>query len=1315
MAIAFVAASAVVTGSNPTVAVPAGYAQGNLLIIVATTPGGLLSSVPTGWVSRYVQTGGQRINILTKYATTQETSVSLAGLNDAGCKAVMLCYSGAGSYDVVGTLATGSSATATTTAQTTTYANDYVISIYARAIGASTFTTPASTTSRVNSSSTATINGLNIVDELQASAGLGTARASTLSVAGAWSAINLSFVPTRTLYWVGGTGTWSATNTGNWANTSGGSGVGILPPAPTETATFDASSGTGTVTLTGTTDATTAACGILASASNSLTFAGTGNLLMSFAGSGSLTLASTNVWSNTGLITMNGLTTSVSTSTVSMASSITYNATGGTLTLSTNLTLGTAATFTLTRGTLSLSTFTLSCGLFSSNNANTRVIAFGTGNITTTGSGTVFDTANANGLSYTGTPTVNISNNSATATTVTSGTSNSGPANSFDFNFTTGTYTLTLTTLSNVRSLNFTGFTGTWSPGTASYVFYGSLILVSGMTFTTGSGTFTFASSSNTQVITSAGKGLPTIVQNGAGGTVQLAAGTSTMSSTATYTLTAGTLDLGTNTATLSCGLFSSTNSNTRSIIFGTGAITTTGSGSVWDTTTATGLSYTGTPTVNISNNSATATTVTAGTTGGAATNALNFNFTTGTYALTLTSASVVNSLNFTGFTGSWSPGLSHNLTFYGSLTFVSGMTFSNGNGTWSFNAASGTQTITSAGKTLGNIAQAGAANTVQLVGTTALSTNLTYTLTSGTLDLNNNTLSANTFSSSNTNTRSILFGTGNITVVGTATPWDTGTATNLTYTGTPTVNVTSATTATVTAGTTGGASTNAFNFVRSTGTALTLTTGSVIRNLDFTGFTGTWAPSTATCTYYGNLTLVSGMTFTTGTGLWTFAATSGTQVITSASKTLYTITQNGAGGTVQFAAGTTTLSSTYTLTAGTLDVGTNTATLSCSTFDSSSSNTRSIVFGTGQITLTGSNATIWNTATATSFTYSGTAKIVSNYVAFGTRTFSFGSITVPFTVGSGSGNQFSFGTASNDTVSFLGSVNALDFTGYLGTWAQSTNAMSITSGNLTLGSGMTCTSSVGVISFTATSGTQTITCAGKTINAVTKNGTGGTLSLVDAFRSNSLTVTLGTFNANNQNVTTTLGGVSIASSASNTVTMGSGTWSLGGTGTVWSKGALATLNVDTSTILLSANSTVSRTFAGGGATYNNLTIGGGSSGATVITGSNTFNTLASTKATAYTLTLPASGTTTVADWTISGTSGNVVTLNSSSAGTQSTLTKTGGGVISGIDYLSIQDSNATPATTWYAGANSTNVSNNTGWIFSGYVPSNGNFFFMFN
>jgi hypothetical protein len=65
------------------------------------------------------------------------------------------------------------------------------------------------------------------------------------------------------------------------------------------------------------------------------------------------------------------------------------------------------------------------------------------------------------------------------------------------------------------------------------------------------------------------------------------------------------------------------------------------------------------------------------------------------------------------------------------------------------------------------------------------------------------------------------------------------------------------------------------------------------------------------------------------------------------------------------------------------------------------------------------------------------------------------------------------------------------------------------------------------------------------------------------------------------------------------------------------------------------------------------------------------------------------------------------VSLVSSTPGSQATLSKATGVVSS--DYLSIQDSNATGGAKWYAGSNSIDVSNNTGWIFAASNPDNPN------
>jgi hypothetical protein len=119
------------------------------------------------------------------------------------------------------------------------------------------------------------------------------------------------------------------------------------------------------------------------------------------------------------------------------------------------------------------------------------------------------------------------------------------------------------------------------------------------------------------------------------------------------------------------------------------------------------------------------------------------------------------------------------------------------------------------------------------------------------------------------------------------------------------------------------------------------------------------------------------------------------------------------------------------------------------------------------------------------------------------------------------------------------------------------------------------------------------------------------------------------------------------------------------------------------------------KTFAGGGATYPVLIQDG--AGNLTISGSNTFDTISnSVQPVLFIFTV---GTTqTVNNFNIAGISGSLVTLNSSSPGTGFGLSKSSG-VVNG-NYLSLRDSTATGGATWYA-ANSTNTSNNGGWIFT--------------
>jgi hypothetical protein len=94
------------------------------------------------------------------------------------------------------------------------------------------------------------------------------------------------------------------------------------------------------------------------------------------------------------------------------------------------------------------------------------------------------------------------------------------------------------------------------------------------------------------------------------------------------------------------------------------------------------------------------------------------------------------------------------------------------------------------------------------------------------------------------------------------------------------------------------------------------------------------------------------------------------------------------------------------------------------------------------------------------------------------------------------------------------------------------------------------------------------------------------------------------------------------------------------------------------------------------------------------------------------TITFEAGSVTTVTDFTLAGTDGDLVTINSTIPGTQFTLSKASGTVTA--NYLRIQDSNATGGAYWDA-LNGTNINagNNTGWNFP-YVPLTYQFFMFF-
>lgn len=251
--------------------------------------------------------------------------------------------------------------------------------------------------------------------------------------------------------------------------------------------------------------------------------------------------------------------------------------------------------------------------------------------------------------------------------------------------------------------------------------------------------------------------------------------------------------------------------------------------------------------------------------------------------------------------------------------------------------------------------------------------------------------------------------------------------------------------------------------------------------------------------------------------------------------------------------------------------------------------------------------------------------------------------------------------------------------------------------------SGMSVTMAVGGASLTA-SGSVNLTGLvksgnlGLVVNAtgtLTSGGTAldslimsvGTVTLGDALTAtNGITVSSGTLNANNFDVSTS------TVSGSGTFTMGSGTWSLSDANTCWNISAGATVNANTSTIKLISNSATDTTFAGQGKTYNNFWNATSGAGTCKITGANTFNDF---KVDANRTQKFTAGTTTTVT---SCTFGSGITLAGITASTW-TLSQASGTATAAS--ATITNSTATGGATFTATGGSTNGGGNSGWTFT--------------
>lgn len=437
-----------------------------------------------------------------------------------------------------------------------------------------------------------------------------------------------------------------------------------------------------------------------------------------------------------------------------------------------------------------------------------------------------------------------------------------------------------------------------------------------------------------------------------------------------------------------------------------------------------------------------------------------------------------------------------------------------------------------------------------------------------------------------------------------------------------------------------------------------------------------------------GSITLNSGTTWTQTGGLTLVA--SGT--ITTNAVSLATTNFTAQGSTPVLAGALTVKAISITSFGG---INLVSYTLTGTTFVAGTAVT--LAFGTGNITVNGSGASLVSVPAPT-VTGTPVINVSNNSSAASTVNISSSSevSSVSFNI-----------TVGNYALTLAGRSRNLNFTGFTG---PTTFSSHINYGNVTLASAASgATYGTGTLTFSATS-SKTITANSASIAslAMTFNGVAGTWVLQDNISTTAaIALTNGTLDLNGKTFTTSFNARTAAGTKN--LTFNGGTLLLSGTATVWNNASPTgfTTTAGTGTGSISMSSASAKTFTGGGSIYN-CTLSNDGAGELTVSGSNTFTTIANTvQPTTFIFT--ASTTQTVTNFSVSGTSGNIVTINSSPPGAAATLSKASGTV--NANYLSLQDSTATGGATWNA-TNSTNVSGNTGWNF--LISATSNFFALF-
>ena len=496
-------------------------------------------------------------------------------------------------------------------------------------------------------------------------------------------------------------------------------------------------------------------------------------------------------------------------------------------------------------------------------------------------------------------------------------------------------------------------------------------------------------------------------------------------------------------------------------------------------------------------------------------------------FTVTLTGAATCLSLNFSAVDQNVTFSGAFTLSVLGNLLLSPTRTISVTGITSLAMTATTSRTITAGGGTLtGGITFNSTTGTWVLQD--ALTVTGTVTHTAGTISLNGFTFTTPAYSNSSVSTRGLNFTTAgskfSINATTTSTVWTLSSTTALTITSPSTSSVeiigSSAITRTINNVNTAAAPIN-FSFLTSAGT-ITTTASNTFNNLTI-NCSGTTISNIAN-TIYGSYSYLAG-TLSAGANILTLAPPTGTTctlTATGASSLDFPISMTGVG-TVSLASNVsmgTATSRTFIHQFGTLQLNSYTLTV-YGVFNSSQTSTRAINFGTGYIDLTlagSTTTTIWDSTTVTALTVTNAATGAVRVKGAGTliRNINTGGLSEANSI------SFEFLTTAG-TITLTNATSRIENLTINCSGTTVSNAAIACYGNYTYTAG-TLSAGTNTLSFSATSGVQTISSSGTLDFPITFAGT-ATYSLssnvsVGTTTSRLINLTTGTLELNSYTLT---------------------------------------------------------------------------------------------------------------------------------------------------------------------------------------------------